>query len=58
LDRIRAEDPEEPMWHGVDSVEERDGAVELTFHESEDPALRPADPVEVACVLYRREGDG
>jgi oligopeptide/dipeptide ABC transporter ATP-binding protein len=58
LDRIRAEDPDEPMWQGVESVEERDGALELTFHESEDPALRTAGPVEVACVLYPREGDG
>jgi oligopeptide/dipeptide ABC transporter ATP-binding protein len=55
MNRIRAENPDEPLWHGVDAVEEQAGGVEFRFHEGEDPALRPAGPVEVACVLYPRD---
>jgi peptide/nickel transport system ATP-binding protein len=52
LDRIRQENRDEPMWLGVDSVEESGGGVEVTFHEAVDPPLRQDGPVEVACVLY------
>jgi peptide/nickel transport system ATP-binding protein len=56
LDRIRAENPDEPLWAGVESMEESSSGVTVRFHEHEDPALRSAGPVEVACVLYPDEG--
>ncbi len=52
LERIRAENPDEPLWRGVSSVEDSGKGVEVTFHEPVDPPLRDADGVEVACVLY------
>lgn len=54
LERIRAEDPDEPMWSGVEAIEETSSGVEVRFHEAEDPALRRAGGVDVACVLYPR----
>ncbi len=55
LDRIRAEDPEEPLWRGVDRIEPEGDHVAVRFHPGVDPALRPAGGVEVACVLYGEE---
>ncbi len=52
LERMRSEDPDEPLWKGVDAMETRGDAVELRFHDGVDPALRPVSGVEVACVLY------
>jgi len=56
LDRIRAEKPDEPFWRGVDRVEDDGAGVRLEFHPGEDPALRSAGPVEVACHLYPEGG--
>jgi oligopeptide/dipeptide ABC transporter ATP-binding protein len=55
FDRIRSENPDEPFWRGVSSIEEDGTGVHMTFHEPHDPALRPAGGVEVACVLYPDE---
>jgi peptide/nickel transport system ATP-binding protein len=44
LERIRRENPTEPLWRGVDVV----------FHPGVDPDLRPSGGVEVACVLHPR----
>ncbi|KQY64473.1 MULTISPECIES: ABC transporter ATP-binding protein [unclassified Nocardioides] len=55
LEGIRSENPDEPMWKGVDSMSATPDGVEIVFHEAEDPALRPAGGAEVACVLYPRE---
>jgi len=52
LDRIRAEDPEEPLWHGVESIEPDGAGVAVRFREAESPALRRTGNVDVACVLY------
>lgn len=52
LDRIRAEDPEEPLWGGVERIEPDGDHVNVQFHEGVDPPLRRAGGVEVACVLY------
>jgi peptide/nickel transport system ATP-binding protein len=52
LERMRSENPGEPMWQGVDAIEAVGSDVELRFHQHVDPALRPAGDVEVACVLY------
>ena len=52
LERIRAEDPEEPFWEGVDSLEDVGDAVEVRFHDGVDPLLRGSGGVDVACVLH------
>jgi peptide/nickel transport system ATP-binding protein len=57
LNRIRAENPEEPLWRGVAGLEEDGSGVRLDFHQPVDPALRPAGGVEVACVLYPDPSD-
>ena len=52
LDRIRAENQDEPLWKGVDKVEETSEGVRVDFHRGYDPLLRPSGGVEVACVLH------
>jgi oligopeptide/dipeptide ABC transporter ATP-binding protein len=56
LDRIRAEDPNEPLWRGVTSVEPSGPGVTVNFEPADSPALRRSGGVEVACVLYPDEG--
>jgi peptide/nickel transport system ATP-binding protein len=55
LGRLRTENPDEPLWRGVDRIEPGGDGVEVHFHEGVDPALRRAGGVEVACVLYPEE---
>jgi oligopeptide/dipeptide ABC transporter ATP-binding protein len=52
LDTIQSDDPAEPLWKGVRDRRITDSGVEIHFHEGEDPKLRPAGSVEVACHLY------
>ncbi len=52
LDAVQADDPAEPLWKGVRDRRVTDSGVEVDFHEGEDPKLRPAGDVEVACHLY------
>lgn len=52
LKRARDEDPAEPLWRGVQAIDVRDGDVRVKFHDGEDPQLRPAGDVDVACHLY------
>ncbi len=49
---IRAENPDEPLWNGVKSVEATGDGVRVEFHDGVDPLLRPSGGVEVACVLF------
>lgn len=56
LDAIRAEDPREPFWTGVQAIEDHGSGVELTLHPATDPALRSVGGAQVACVLYPEEG--
>jgi peptide/nickel transport system ATP-binding protein len=58
LDRIRAEDTEEPLWSGVTAVEDSATGVTVHFQPAESPALRRSGGVDVACVLYPDEGRG
>ncbi len=51
-DRLRERDPDEPLWRGVRRLEPEDSGVALEFHPGEDPRLRPAGGVDVACHLY------
>ena len=52
LDGIRAEDTEEPLWSGVESIEPEGSGVRVHFRQADSPALRRAGRVDVACVLY------
>jgi oligopeptide/dipeptide ABC transporter ATP-binding protein len=52
LDEIRREDPDEPLWRGVREVRTTAEGVEVDFYDGEDPRLRPAGGVDVACHLY------
>jgi oligopeptide/dipeptide ABC transporter ATP-binding protein len=58
LDRMKTEDPADPLWSGVTSIEESGPGVVVQFEPAPPPALRRAGDVEVACVLYPDEGDG
>jgi peptide/nickel transport system ATP-binding protein len=55
LDRIRAEDTEEPLWSGVTSIEDAGPGVVVHFQPADSPPLRRAGGVDVACVLYPDE---
>jgi peptide/nickel transport system ATP-binding protein len=52
MDGMRNESPDEPVWQGIESMEEAPGGLEVTFRRGYDPLLRPAGGVEVACVLH------
>ena len=52
LGQMRRDEPDEPFWRGVRSVDREPGGVRLDFHEPVDPALREVGPVSVACHLH------
>ncbi len=52
LDGIERNDPDEPLWKGVEARDVTGEGVDLRFYQGEDPALRPAGGVQVACHLY------
>jgi oligopeptide/dipeptide ABC transporter ATP-binding protein len=58
LERIRSEDPDEPLWRGVESIEPQGSGVAVRFKPADPPALRRAGGVDVACVLYPDDGSG
>ena len=58
LERIREENPDEPLWKGIADINDDGNGVVVRFHEGEDPALRPAGGAEVACVLYGEDAQG
>jgi oligopeptide/dipeptide ABC transporter ATP-binding protein len=58
VDRVRAEDPGEPLWSGVASIDDAEPGVTVNFEPASPPALRRAGGVEVACVLYPESGSG
>jgi peptide/nickel transport system ATP-binding protein len=55
LERIRAEDPDEPLWSGVDDLRALGDHVAVDFHEPLEPLLRRVDEVDVACHLHDPE---
>ncbi|WP_141013288.1 ABC transporter ATP-binding protein [Nocardioides sambongensis] len=57
LGRIREEDPDEPLWRGVQGVVDDGDGVRVEFRDGSDPQLRPAGGVQVACHLYPEETD-
>ena len=58
LDTIRAEDPEEPLWSGIESIDDSGSGVTVHFHAADPPLLRRAGEVDVACVLYPDQEQG
>jgi oligopeptide/dipeptide ABC transporter ATP-binding protein len=52
LDRIRAENPDEPFWRGVERLEATGTHVAVDFHEPVEPRLEPVGRSEVSCHLY------
>jgi oligopeptide/dipeptide ABC transporter ATP-binding protein len=52
LERVRAEDPEEPFWRGVERLEASGTHVDLDFHPPQEPLLERVGEVDVACHLY------
>ncbi|HEU5033197.1 MAG TPA: ABC transporter ATP-binding protein [Mycobacteriales bacterium] len=54
LDRIKADDPDEPLWSGVRDVRRSSGGVDVEFRDDcVDPPLYRVDQQDVACLLYR-----
>jgi oligopeptide/dipeptide ABC transporter ATP-binding protein len=52
IEEARADSAEARFWRGVHSVEDSPQGVSVSFKDREDPALRQAGDVEVACLLY------
>ena len=52
LERVRAEDPDEPFWTGVKSMTPDADGVEIEWSERREPRLVQSGPVEVECHLY------
>ena len=58
LERIRAEDSEEPFWRGVERLEAGSTHVTLDFHEPRVPQLEPVGDSDVSCHLYDSAASG
>ncbi|MDX6244627.1 MAG: hypothetical protein QOE76_2350, partial [Frankiales bacterium] len=52
LERMRADDPDEPLWRGVDRIDVRADAASVGFRRGVDPVLTSSGEVQVACHLY------
>jgi peptide/nickel transport system ATP-binding protein len=52
LERVRADDPDEPFWKGVRAMHAGADALEIEWNEPREPRLVPSGPVEVECHLY------
>jgi oligopeptide/dipeptide ABC transporter ATP-binding protein len=61
LERIRSENPGEPLWTGVRSMRAADDHLEIDWHDPIEPRLLDAGEVQVECHLYdgeaRREAE-
>jgi peptide/nickel transport system ATP-binding protein len=52
LEEVRADDPEEPFWKGVSSVDNATDGVRIAFNDPVDPPLLEHGTVKVACHLH------
>jgi peptide/nickel transport system ATP-binding protein len=52
LEEVRADDPEEPFWKGVSSVDNASDGVRIAFNDPVDPPLLEHGTVKVACHLH------
>lgn len=55
FDTMRAEDPDEPLWKGVDRIAVDGDDVVVQFRDGVDPALTRLRDVDVACHLHDPE---
>jgi peptide/nickel transport system ATP-binding protein len=55
LERMKAEDPAEPLWSGVTAIDDAEPGVTVHFEPAPGPALRRVGNVDVACILYPPE---
>ncbi len=53
LEKIRAEEPDEPMWTGVKAMQAEAHGVRVTFEPGIDPPLYETGGAEAACLLYK-----
>jgi peptide/nickel transport system ATP-binding protein len=53
LEKIRAEEPDEPLWKGVQELKAESGGVRVRFEDGIDPVLYETDGAQAACLLYR-----
>jgi peptide/nickel transport system ATP-binding protein len=52
LKTVRDDEPDEPMWRGVDDITVDGPVATVRYHEGVDPQLQPVGGVQVACHLY------
>jgi oligopeptide/dipeptide ABC transporter ATP-binding protein len=52
LERLRADDPDDPFWKGVAAIETQDAAVAIQFHEGLEPRDVHAGGSRLQCHLY------
>ena len=58
LERIKSEDPHEPMWSGVTEMTDAGSGARVEFRtDAIDPPLYEVGSQQVACLLYR-DGNG
>ncbi len=55
LERMKSEDPAEPLWSGVTAIDDAEPGVTVHFEPAPGPALRRVGNVDVACILYPPE---
>ncbi len=53
LERIRAEETDEPLWTGVQELRAEANGVHVRFAEGIDPVLYETGGAQAACLLYR-----
>ncbi len=53
LEKIRDEEPDEPMWTGVKAMNAEAHGVRVTFEPGIDPPLYDTDGARAACLLYK-----
>ena len=53
LEKIRGEEPDEPMWTGVKAMNAEAHGVRVTFEPGIDPPLYDTDGARAACLLYK-----
>jgi peptide/nickel transport system ATP-binding protein len=52
LERVRADEPDDPFWTGVRALHPGADALEIEWNEPREPRLVRSGPVEVECHLY------
>ncbi|NED94382.1 ABC transporter ATP-binding protein [Phytoactinopolyspora alkaliphila] len=52
LEEARADEPDDPLWKGVERIESDGGAVVVRFRPGIDPGLLRVNAVDVACHLH------